>query len=35
MRIWLKFRLGSMLISDAWRVSAEGNGEKIAELNDG
>ena len=32
---WLRFRLGTGLISDARRASAEVNGEKITELNDG
>jgi len=30
-----RFRLGTALISDAWRASAEVNGEKLAEVNDG
>jgi hypothetical protein len=32
-RIWLKFRLGTGLTSDAWRASAKVNGEKLAEQN--
>jgi len=34
-RIWLKFRLGTWLITDAWRASIEVNGEKLAEQNNG
>jgi len=30
-----RFRLGTGLISDDWRASAEVNGEKLAELKDG
>jgi hypothetical protein len=30
-----RFRLGTALISDDRRFSAEVNGEKLAELNDG
>jgi len=30
-----RFRLGTGLISDDQRASAEVNGEKLAELNDG
>jgi hypothetical protein len=37
-RIWgfgFRFRLGTGLISDDRRASAEANGKKLAELNDG
>jgi hypothetical protein len=30
-----RFRLGTELISDDWRGTAEVNGEKLAELDDG